>query len=885
MGVNTKFPSPRRRVKWAHATSAIIAIASASSWWTPEAMAQDDQPGAAATREVIVVTGNKSLTAGSTDAKQESPGVVDSLTASQIDLTPDFTLAEAAARIPGVFGTSFQGQPRFLSLRGLDARYNSVSIDGNKLFNSSENNRGSQLDIIPASLINQVDVIKATTPDIDENSIGGHIAVRTLRAFDGGTDTFVKGRVQYGLFDRQHGANDDTFSGRADMVGKFTFGPDRNFGAVLGFDVQQRASNEDYFNLNDGLQIYEDGDGGRFEIPARGTARLERLYTTNRRTSAFGKLETRAVDDLYGFVALNYFGVEDKQQSDRKRYFVDTRPDRVIEAEDGYAVGSRGSEAFQFSDNNRDIDTLMLSGGLDYRLGGGNDVIKLRASWTDVSLREEFFISNKFEQLTDLRRPRSIDIRGDFPVFTVDPAVSNDPALYVNGGSTYEELVDMSDNVYSARAEYESNAHAGAEGFGFRLGGSFNRLDRTLDTVTVERSLDGVNYTFADNRPDVAAVDFSDLDLGIDRTAYKAFFDANAVATRDEALNLGADYRLIEDAFAGFAMAIYNGAGYQIVGGVRAVKTDVDVDNYAIVDGVAAPNSSQTSYTSFLPSVHAAFDVAQDWKLRLSLTQTIGRPDFEAFAFGTRIINDGLSQTIVTGNPKLKPRLATNLDASAEYYFDGGEGLFAVGAFYKEIDNEQFSQTAAAPNPLDPLGQAQIRTTTFSDNGSAKLFGVEVSAFKEDFGFIHPVLEGLRLSANYTYIDAELNAVLDDGTPRTIQGLRNQPEQLFNAMASYQAGPVGASIAYNWQGRAFTGEFETNPSDAANPGLNDVFLDSIGRLDASVWLDVLDNFQLNLAAQNITGETQEVRTGLSGDLLRRAVVSGPSYWFGLKFKF
>ncbi|KPL68457.1 hypothetical protein SZ64_10215 [Erythrobacter sp. SG61-1L] len=848
-------------------------------------MAQEAPQGEDGTHEAIVVTGNKSLTAATTDVKQESTGVVDSLTAAQIDLTPDFTLAEAAARIPGVFGTSFQGQPRFLSLRGLDARYNSVSIDGNKLFNSSENNRGSQLDIIPASLINQVDVIKATTPDIDENSIGGHIAVRTLRAFDGGKGTFLKGKVQYGVFDRDQGADDSTFSGRADAVGKFTFGPGRNFGAVLGLDVQQRASNEDYFNLADGLQTYEDGEGNRFEIPARGTARLERIYTTNRRNAAFGKLETRAVDDLYAFVGLNYFGVEDKQQSDRKRYFVDTRPDRVVEAEDGYAVGSRGSEAFQFSDNNRDIDTLMLSGGLDYRLGGGNDVIRLRASWTDVALREEFFISNKFEQMTDLRRPRSIDIRGDYPVFTVDPAVSNDPALYVNGDSTYEELVDMDDDVYALRAEFESNAYAGAEGFGFRMGGSFNRLDRTLDTVTTERSLDGVTYTFADNRPDVATVDFADPALGIDRTAYKAFFDTNAVVVRDEALNLGADYSLTEDAYAGFAMAVYNGAGYQIVGGVRAVKTDVDVDNYTIVDGVAAPNTFHTSYTSFLPSVHAAFDLAQDWKLRLSLTQTIGRPDFEAFAFGTRIINDGLSQTIVSGNPRLKPRLATNLDASAEYYFDGGEGLIAVGAFYKEIDNEQFSQTASAPNPLDPLGQSQIRTTTFSDNGSAKLFGVEISAFKEDFSFIHPVLEGLRLSANYTYIDAELNAVLDDGTPRTIQGLRNQPEQLFNAMASYQAGPVGASIAYNWQGRAFTGEFQTNPSDAGNPGLNDVFLDSIDRLDASVWLDVLDNFQLNLGAQNITGENQEVRTGLSSDLLRRAVVSGPSYWLGLKFKF
>ncbi len=247
--------------------------------------------------------------------------------------------------------------------------------------------------------------------------------------------------------------------------------------------------------------------------------------------------------------------------------------------------------------------------------------------------------------------------------------------------------------------------------------------------------------------------------------------------------------------------------------------------------------------------------------------------------------NDGLSQNITRGNENIRARQAQNIDLSLEYYFDDGDGLLSIGIFQKDIDNEQFEQTVTTPNPADPLGEARFRVTTFSDNGSAELFGFEITAIKSDFSSIHPSLAGLQLTLNYTYIDAELNAILNDGTARVIGGLRNQPEQLFNLVASYETGPFGASVAYNWQGDAFTGVFETNPGNAEFPSLNDRFLDSIGRLDASIWYNINDNLQINFAAQNLTDEIATERAGLQRDLLRRGTVSEGSYWLGVKFKY
>lgn len=87
-------------------------------------------------------------------------------------------------------------------MRGFDARYNSMDVDGNIIWNSSRNNRGTQLDVFPASVINQINVYKTVLPDQDANSIGAHIELRTLRAFDGGTGSYLKLRAAYGQSDQ-----------------------------------------------------------------------------------------------------------------------------------------------------------------------------------------------------------------------------------------------------------------------------------------------------------------------------------------------------------------------------------------------------------------------------------------------------------------------------------------------------------------------------------------------------------------------------------------------------------------------------------------------------------------------------------------------------------
>src|SRR5215217_3797382 len=110
------------------ATASTAAIVLALSF-PASAQEQPADDGATGVAEIIVV-GRPGIVGEIADIKRETDGVVDTITNAEIELLQDFTLAEAATRIPGVYGVAVNGQPRFLALRGFDARYNSTDLDG-----------------------------------------------------------------------------------------------------------------------------------------------------------------------------------------------------------------------------------------------------------------------------------------------------------------------------------------------------------------------------------------------------------------------------------------------------------------------------------------------------------------------------------------------------------------------------------------------------------------------------------------------------------------------------------------------------------------------------------------------------------------------------------
>ena len=96
----------------------------------------------------------------------------------------DQNVAESLQRLPGVTLQKSEGEGKFVSVRGLGPGFVSVQQNGAELATAGDDGRAFSLDAIPADLLGAIEVFKSLTPDMDLNSIGGVVNVKTVSAFD-----------------------------------------------------------------------------------------------------------------------------------------------------------------------------------------------------------------------------------------------------------------------------------------------------------------------------------------------------------------------------------------------------------------------------------------------------------------------------------------------------------------------------------------------------------------------------------------------------------------------------------------------------------------------------------------------------------------------------
>lgn len=819
--------------------------------------------------ETIVVTGFRDVAAPTAETKAEALTIVDSLTQTQIERLPDHSLADVLDRVVGVssdrgFSSS---QPRTVTLRGFDARYNSMDVDGNIVWNSSRNNRGTQLDVFPAAVINQINVYKTVSTAMDANSIGGHLELRTLRAFDGGTGTYVKARAAYGIYDQNALPDEGRPSFRMDAAGKFTFGPDRQFGVVLGAEYQQHeffdVYNETtaYSQVNDIDVVNGSNFGGIFQ------QEQERL-------ALYGKLEARSEDQYYAFLSASYFADSLNQTFNRGGPFV--QASRVTNAAAGTGDFTRGTIEQYYEDYRLERDTFLLGSGLDYRVGETGSV-HLRAAYTSYDHDEKLFRSERF-QLANLVGSYAFGETG--PAFTYDAAsqaLIENPANYLSrtNRAAFDLLIPHKDDVYNVSADFKLNTQPTARGFGVEGGVFWRRLDRNFDQSTNNFTIpSGTVFRLSDVLdPRNASRPITGFGPAfIDRDAYQAFLAANSVPS--VATNDTNDYTLQEDVVAGHLAATFTTDNLRLSAGFRIEKTSFTNTTSSVLSGVTTPVTRELDYTEFLPNVQGIWDITSNLKLRLAYTETLARPDFSDFAPGQTVSINSAGVEVITGtNPFLAPRTSNNYDASLEYYFDRN-GYISLGLFRKDLDNETFRQRRETNDANGVL--TRIETIPLN-TGSARVDGLEASFVLNRMEFLPGPLANLGLNLNYTLLDGDWNVVFTDGTTRTVDGLRNQPKWLGNVAVTYDDGALSGSVAWRLRGRTFTGVFGTTEA-------GDIWVDDYSRLDAQIAYQVTDQFQIFAEGRNLTDSYWVEQTGISADAFTTGTSPGRSFWFGVKFK-
>ncbi len=117
---------------------------------------------------------------------------------------PDSNIGDALKRINGINVQYDQGEARFGQVRGTAADLSSVTLNGNRIPSAEGDIRNVQLDLIPADMVQTIEVSKVVTADMDGDAIGGSINLvtkstpyrRVLNATAGTGYNWVSGKME-----------------------------------------------------------------------------------------------------------------------------------------------------------------------------------------------------------------------------------------------------------------------------------------------------------------------------------------------------------------------------------------------------------------------------------------------------------------------------------------------------------------------------------------------------------------------------------------------------------------------------------------------------------------------------------------------------------------
>lgn len=108
--------------------------------------------------------------------EKNAMNVLNVISAKEIDVSPDITVANVVQRVSGVsLERNNNGDGQHAIVRGMDKRYNYTLVNGVKIPSPDPRNRYIPLDIFPADLLDRLEVTKALTPNMEGDAIGGVI--------------------------------------------------------------------------------------------------------------------------------------------------------------------------------------------------------------------------------------------------------------------------------------------------------------------------------------------------------------------------------------------------------------------------------------------------------------------------------------------------------------------------------------------------------------------------------------------------------------------------------------------------------------------------------------------------------------------------------------
>jgi TonB-dependent receptor len=769
------------------------------------------------------------------------------VSSARIQELPDANAAESIGRLPGVSITRYGGEGTKVVIRGLEPKYNVITVDGVRMASSNATDRSTDLSMISPNMLESIEVSKTVTADQDADVLGGTVNFKLREAQGGkeglGVELLAQGGYT-GLSNAYNKYRNHKFV--ASVEGRFF---DERLGLFLQANVERRnlTSNE-----------------------------LSAAYDPDQQNSTTNNYSTREIDlrdyprdrqRLNGTVALDYRLPEGKISLTN---FFGSGTTEEQNRQEGIVVGgslttgfNRRTYSLVFAKSEVNMITNTLK--IDQQVPLFHVDATLSHTYSETTNPDDWSVNflSTDAGINQLRFENNLDPRSVVKQSNADPDRSKLNTLTNNHRFGKERALLAALNL-----DFPLNGSPMITST-VKFGGKYRYQKRLYTNEQY-----GTNYTFTSPSATGAALMIIDhfkysvsdptnlpMSLFVDPNfSYGTFLNGDFTmsnpltfstlgelirfcqANTDEIARRGGqegwarnNFQSITNNYSGdevltasyLMWTIKLGTDLTIIPGVRyqnlqttysGIRGNQTSQSYTVYD-----HSGDTTVTLdhpfWLPNVNIRYRPFSWFDIRLSYSNSISYPDFNAII--PRIDISG-ANIIAWNNYKLEPSRSNNYDVYLSFS-ENTVGLFTVGGFLKNIDNMIYPWTftkrglEAAPYYLttkNPDPNASYTINTYKNNPYVVVtWGLEFD-WQTHFWYLPNPFKGLILNVNYTHVTSKaeypytlfktvgrVQQVIDTSY---IDRLISQPNHIVNLSLGYDYKDFSVRVSMLYQADIFT---------------------------------------------------------------------------------
>lgn len=690
-------------------------------------------------------------------SEQKAENVINIIGAKAIELLPDVTVGNLLQRVSGVSVVrNSSGDGQYAIIRGMDKRYNYTAVNGIKIPSPDDKNRYVPMDIFPSNLLGRLEVIKALTPNMEGDAIGGamNMVMKSVPDYLIISGTASGGYSQ--IFNSQDfkGFSKTTNMDPPSVVHGITYMAKPSDFSINTLQYKKvPVPMNSLLSLSIGNRILNHKlgflFGGSYQSTYRGSK--SSFFSLNGQPNADPKPNTPIFESVQNRIYSN-------QQA---RLGLNLKLDYDINASNKISLYSLFMQLEDWQHRQMLSNQLTKFGDV-----GMND----RSVYRQQNINN-FTLHGEHQVLDKLK----IDWSGAYSI-----ASSKTPD-WTNLSVTYRTAPDLNgmpiesaryvDNVTHIWTHNEDHDFTGFLNFTYPLK---NNIE--LAAGGMIRRKDRKNYYNDYSLATVLPGAVRQIYTSIDKVIFSFPQNAYAYADSTNANN----YTATEDINAAYGQAKINIKDLQILGGVRIESTDQTYKSK--LPETATGKNGHVSYIDILPSLHLRYALSPKENLRFSYFKGISRPGY------FELVPASFPGEYFTeqGNFKLKHTQADNIDLRYELFPSGSEQLL-VGAFFKNIINPieyGFTQYGNATYVYTPL-----------NFGNAKNYGFEL--------VFNKFIKNWGISGNYTYTHSRITTTkriygrdnagnIVNTLGQQSRPLQGQSDHIANLSLIYKAPKIGA---------------------------------------------------------------------------------------------